>query len=131
MCLLKRNWVVTNHFHESLFCSIGDNTVLLVMIGCGIHVMRKFLLVIALVSFFGCSHSDVLKPEGPPSLQEKCLDECLNVYSSCILECDRTREIGNQLDSCVNQCKQQWSECGENCSKEAKSPSKPSHPVSE
>jgi hypothetical protein len=93
--------------------------------------MRKLLLVIALVSLFGCSHSDVLKPEGLPSLQEKCRNECLNVYSSCIVECDRTREIGNQLDSCVDQCKQQWSECEENCSKEGKSPSPQSQPVLE
>ena len=93
--------------------------------------MRKLLLVIALVSLFGCSPSDVLKPEGPPSLQEKCLGACLNAYSSCILECDRTQEIGTQLDSCIDRCKQQWAECEENCSQEGKSPPTQFHPVSE
>jgi hypothetical protein len=100
------------------------------MIGWGTHVVRKLLLVIVLLSFFGCSPSDVLKPEGPPSLQEKCLGACLNAYSSCILECDRTREIGTQLDSCTDQCKQEWAKCEENCSKKEKSPSTQSHPAS-
>jgi hypothetical protein len=78
--------------------------------------MRKLLLVIVLVSLFGCSPSAVQKPEGPPSSQEECEYGCLNVYSSCILECDKAREIGTQLDSCTEQCKQQWAECKEGCS---------------
>jgi hypothetical protein len=83
----------------------------------GRHVMRKLLLAIALVLIFGCAASTEPKPEGPPSPHDECLYRCLNVYSSCIPECDKTREIGTQLDSCIEQCKQQWAECKENCSK--------------
>ncbi|UCG22192.1 MAG: hypothetical protein JSU80_06350 [Deltaproteobacteria bacterium] len=79
--------------------------------------MRKLLLVIALVSFFGCSPSAVQKPEGPPSLQEECVNGCLNTYSSCILECDKTVAIGPKLDLCFQQCKDNWAECKEDCSK--------------
>jgi len=83
----------------------------------GANVMRKLLLVITLVLLSGCAGSNGPVPEGPPSLQEECLNGCLNDYSSCILECDKTREIGTQLDSCTEQCKQQWAECKEGCSK--------------
>jgi hypothetical protein len=83
----------------------------------GVDVMRKLLLVIALVSLLGCSPSAVQKPEGTPSSQEKCVDGCLNTYSSCIIECDKTVAIGPKLDLCIQQCKEKWAECKEDCSK--------------
>ena len=79
--------------------------------------MRKLLLVIALVSLFGCVGSSGPVPEGPPSPQEECVDACLNDYSACILECDKTVAIGPELDLCVQQCKDNWAECKEGCSK--------------
>jgi hypothetical protein len=79
--------------------------------------MRRLLLVIALILFFGCAPSTVQKPEGPPSAREECVDGCLNVYSSCIPECEKTRDIGTELDNCIKQCKENWAECKENCSK--------------
>jgi hypothetical protein len=83
--------------------------------------MRRLLLVIALVLLFGCAASNGPVPEGPPSLQEECVNGCLNEYSSCILDCEKTRKIGSELDSCTEQCKQQWAECNEQCSKDRES----------
>ena len=79
--------------------------------------MRKLLLVFALVLVAGCSPATVPKPEGQPSLQEECMDGCLNEYSACILECDKTVAIGPNLDLCIQQCKEKWTECKEDCSK--------------
>jgi hypothetical protein len=45
------------------------------------------------------------------------VDGCLNTYSSCIIECDKTVAIGPKLDLCVQQCKDKWAECKEDCSK--------------
>jgi len=81
------------------------------------NVMRKPLLVIALVLLLGCAGSSEPVPEGPPSPQEECVDACLNDYSACILECDRTVAIGPELDLCVQQCKEKWAECKEECTK--------------
>jgi hypothetical protein len=79
--------------------------------------MRKLLLVIALVLIFGCTASNRPVPEGPPSLHEACVDGCLNTYSSCIPECDKTVAIGPKLDLCIQQCKEKWAECKEDCSR--------------
>lgn len=79
--------------------------------------MRKLLLVIALALLFGCAAANRPVPEGPPSLQEECVDGCLNDYSSCIPECDKTAAIGSKLDLCVQQCKKEWAECNEACAK--------------
>ena len=78
--------------------------------------MRKLLLVIAIVLFFGCAACSGPVLEGPPSSQEECVGACLDDYSSCILECDKTEAIGAKLDSCYQQCKQKWAECKEGCS---------------
>ena len=80
-----------------------------------VQVMRKFLLVIALVLLFGCAGSNEPVPEGPPSPQEECVNGCLNEYSACILECDKTVAIGPELDLCIQQCKEKWVECKEEC----------------
>jgi hypothetical protein len=79
--------------------------------------MRKSLLVIALLLIFACAASNRPVVEGPPSPQEECVDGCLNTYSSCIIECDKTVAIGPKLDLCVQQCKDKWAECKEDCSK--------------
>ena len=79
--------------------------------------MRKLLLAIALILLFACAALKGPVPEPPPSPQEKCEFECLNTYSSCIVECDKSSEIGAKLDSCIEECKQQWAKCKENCSK--------------
>ncbi|MCG6916941.1 MAG: hypothetical protein LJE89_05260 [Deltaproteobacteria bacterium] len=79
--------------------------------------MRKLLIIFALVLAAGCAPATVPKPEGPPSLQEECMDGCLNEYSACIIECDKTVAIGPELDHCIQQCKEKWAECKEDCSK--------------
>ena len=79
--------------------------------------MKKLLIVFALVLVVGCAPSTVPKPEGQPSLQEECVDGCLNDYSACILECDKTVAIGPKLDLCIQQCKEKWAECKEECTK--------------
>ncbi len=79
--------------------------------------MRKLFILFALVLVAGCLPSTAPKPEGKPSLQEECVDGCLNTYSACILECDRTVAIGPKLDLCIQQCKEKWAECKEDCSK--------------
>jgi hypothetical protein len=81
--------------------------------------MKKLLIVSALVLVAGCVSSTAPKPEGPSSPQEECVDGCLNDYSSCILECDKTVAIGPKLDLCFQQCKERWAECKEDCSKAA------------
>jgi hypothetical protein len=81
------------------------------------NVMRRLLLVIVLVSLFGCAASNEQSPEGAPSPQEECIDGCLNTYSSCVLECDKTVAIGPKLDLCFQQCKENWAECKEDCTK--------------
>ena len=78
--------------------------------------MRRLLVLISVGLLLGCAHSTVQKPEGPPSHQEECVNECLNEYSSCILECEQTRKIGSGLDFCTEQCKAKWAECNEDCS---------------
>jgi len=78
--------------------------------------MRKPLLAIGLLLLLGCAASTDPKPEGPPSPHDECIYRCLNVYSSCIIECDKTSEIGAPLDSCIEQCKEQWAQCKEKCS---------------
>jgi hypothetical protein len=86
-----------------------------------VNVMRRLLVLITAGLLFGCASSTVQKPEGPPSHQEECVNGCLNEYSSCILECEKTRRIGSGLDFCTEQCKQQWAECNEQCSKDRES----------
>lgn len=73
--------------------------------------MRRLLVLITVGLLFGCAPSTVQKPEGPPSAHDECVNGCLNEYSSCILERDKTRKIGSELDACTEQCKQQWAEC--------------------
>ena len=79
--------------------------------------MKKLLTVFALILVAGCAPSTVPKPENPPSHQEACVNGCLNEYSSCVLECDKTIAIGPKLDLCYQQCKEEWAECKEDCSK--------------
>ena len=79
--------------------------------------MRKLLLAIALILLFGCARLKGPTVEPPPSPQERCEFGCLDAYSSCILECGKTQEIGAKLDSCVEECKEQWPKCKEDCSK--------------
>ncbi|MCG6944974.1 MAG: hypothetical protein LJE87_06475 [Deltaproteobacteria bacterium] len=78
--------------------------------------MGKFLLLIAIVLLFGCAACSGPALEGPPSSQEECVDGCLDTYSPCILECDKTEAIGPKLDLCYQQCKEHWAECKEGCS---------------
>ena len=80
-----------------------------------VNVMRKLLIVFALVLVVGCASSTAPKLEGPPSTQEECMDGCLNDYSSCIIECDKTVAIGPELDHCIQQCKEKWAKCKEEC----------------
>ena len=78
--------------------------------------MRRLLVLMSLGLLLGCASSTVQKPEGPPSAHDECVYGCENEYSSCNLECDRTRSIGTELDNCVMQCKENWAECKEDCS---------------
>ena len=79
--------------------------------------MRRLLVLMSLGLLLGCASSTVQKPEGPPSAHDECVYGCENEYSSCILDCEKTRKIGSGLDACIDQCKEKWAECNEDCSK--------------
>ena len=81
--------------------------------------MKRILVLITTGLLFGCGAPPEPKrmPEPSPSSQDQCLYLCLDDYSSCILECDETKDIGTELDNCVNKCKENWAECNEECSR--------------
>lgn len=79
--------------------------------------MRRLVVLITAGLLLGCATSTKETLAPPPSSQDECEYGCLNAYSSCILECDKTRKIGSELDGCIDQCKEKWAECNEDCSK--------------
>ena len=85
--------------------------------GGGVDVVRKLLLFIATVLLFGCTAFSRPVVEGPPSSQAECVDGCLDTYSPCLIECDKTVVIGPKLDLCYQQCKEHWAECKEDCAR--------------
>jgi hypothetical protein len=79
--------------------------------------MRKLLVLVTAGLLLGCATSTMEHFDAPPSEHDRCVYGCENEYSSCNLECDKTRSIGTELDNCVMQCKKNWAECKEDCSK--------------
>jgi hypothetical protein len=79
--------------------------------------MKKLLILMSVGLLLGCATSTKETFDAPPSEHDRCVYGCENEYSSCNLECDKTRRIGTKLDSCVKQCKENWAECNKQCSK--------------
>ena len=83
--------------------------------------MRRLLVLISVGLLLGCASSTKETFDAPPSAHDKCVYGCENEYSSCILDCEKTRRIGSGLDFCTEQCKATWAECNEQCLKERES----------
>jgi len=55
--------------------------------------MKKLLVLINVGLLLGCATSTMETFDAPPSEHDRCVYGCENEYSSCNLECDRTRSI--------------------------------------
>ena len=79
------------------------------------NIMRRLLVLISVGLLLGCASSTKETFDAPPSAHDECVYGCENEYSSCILDCEKTRKIGSGLDACTEQCKATWAECNEEC----------------
>ena len=79
--------------------------------------MRRLLVLMSVGVLLSCASSTKETFDAPPSAHDECVYGCENKYSSCILACEKTRKIGSRLDNCIKQCKENWAECKEDCSK--------------
>ena len=87
-----------------------------------VNFMKRLLVLLSTGLLLGCGAPPKPKPvlALPPSSQEQCVYLCLDDYAICILECNKTKDIGAELDNCVKQCKENWAECYEDCSEVGK-----------